>query len=62
MAKTSEIVTGNLDVKEQLELIRLLTKLDHFHNDLVNTDGLETIDHYAKMASEMRALQLGESS
>jgi len=60
MAKTSEIVTGSLDDKEQLELIRLLTKLDRFHHELVNTDGLETIDHYAKTASQMRALQLGE--
>ena len=60
MSKTSEIVTGSLDDKEQLELIRLLTKLDRFHHELVNTDGLETIDHYAKTASAMRALHLGE--
>ena len=60
MAKTSEIVTGSLEDKEQLELIRLLTKLDKFHHELVNADGLETIDHYAKTASKMRAQHLGE--
>ena len=59
MAKTSEIVTGNLEAEEQLELIRLLTKLDHFHNELVNAEGLENIDDYANSAAEMRAKRLG---
>ena len=55
MAKTSEIVTGNLEEEEQLELIRLLTKLDKFHNELVNTEDLESIDEYARTAEKMRS-------
>jgi len=58
MAKTSEIVTGNLEEEEQLELIRLLTKLDKFHNDLVNTADLGSIDEYAGKAAQMRAKYL----
>ena len=60
MAKTSEIVTGNLEDEEQLEFIRLLTKLDRFHHDLVNNEALEDIDDYAKTAAQMRAAQLAE--
>ncbi len=60
MAKTSEIVTGNLEDEEQVELIRLVTKLDRFHNELVNRDGLESIDEFAKTAAEMRVAQLGK--
>jgi len=60
MAKTSEIVTGNLEQEEQFELIRLLTKLDRFHHQLVNTEGLENIDDFSKTASSMRASELGE--
>ena len=61
MAKTSEIVTGNLEDEEQLELIRLLTKLDRFHHELVNSNGLENIDDYAQTASSMRKSQLGNN-
>ena len=61
MAKTSEIVTGNLEDEEQLELIRLLTKLDRFHHELVNCNGLENIDDYAQTASSMRKSQLGNN-
>lgn len=32
--KATEIVTGDLSYSEKLELIRLLTKLDHFHLDI----------------------------
>lgn len=59
MAKTSEIVTGNLTSEEQVELIRLLTKLDRFHNEIVNKEALETIDDYAKTAAGMRTALLG---
>ena len=58
MAKTSEIVTGNLEGEEQLELIRLLTRLDRFHNELVNCEGLESIDDFAQTAHQMRMSQL----
>ena len=61
LAKTSEIVTGNLEDEEQLELIRLLTKLDRFHHELVNCNGLENIDDYAQTASSMRKSQLGNN-
>src|SRR5690554_6179219 len=32
--KATEIVTGDLSYSEKMELIRLLTKLDHFHLDI----------------------------
>src|SRR5690606_42018659 len=32
--KTTEIVTGDLPYAEKMQLIRLLTKLDHFHLDI----------------------------
>lgn len=32
--KATEIVTGDLTYSEKMELIRLLTKLDHFHLDI----------------------------
>lgn len=48
--KASEIVTGNLNWDEKMQLIKLLQKLDDFHNPIYNENILpaDLLDHIAQ--------------
>lgn len=57
--EATQIVTGNLTKHEKLELIRLLTKLDQFHQPIFsrNLDQAELLDTITEEVKEKRKLK-----